>query len=242
MSLKIRLFHQFVYSFLHSVVIISGGGQLLLSCRAVAPLAVDDLSCKLVNALAGCAFYKLKAVCAYCAADGVFAILAFVDHDSFAAALKHIPFLEAHPKRDGLPAVILRACDFDEIALLEGCIRRRRLGLCRSHGSRLLNVSDVRQFPVLCPVAAVVAGFGTVAGCDLHLVCPLRRTLHGKPVADVYADMSAHPYSLADLDFAEIRAVVFADVDHAVRADVRYAVTGIFCAAVGCRSSPTEHL
>ena len=109
-------------------------------------------------------------------------------------------------------------------------VRGRSCGL---HVLGLAGVGNIGQSAVLRPVAGVVAASGVVAGGDLHLVRPLRRAFNGKPAADVDADVSFHPYGFADFNLREVCGDVLADLDHAVRADVRHSVDGVSCAAVG---------
>ena len=126
-------------------------------------------------------------------------------------------------------------CGSDRYVRFDGFGRHDRLrGLFRlgSDGLCFRDILDIRQSAVLGPVSAVVSADAAVAGGNLHLVRPFGRTLDGKSVADVNADMSFHPDRFADLNLREVGGDSLADFNHAVRADVRDAVARIGSASV----------
>ncbi len=119
MGQKVRLFQNFVDTGLNRIVVITGSGQTVLSVGTVTPEATDDLTGKLVHGLRGFGVHQLKISSVDRAADGVFAVLALIDHDTAAVNLKDIPVLCLHPSRDGLAAIILRAGNLYKIAFLK---------------------------------------------------------------------------------------------------------------------------
>ena len=95
--LVIQLQQQFVDALLNGIVVIPRIRQPVAALDATAPQTADDLKGKFVNGFARLFGYQLKISGVDGAADGVFSVLALVDHDSFAVSLENIPVLALHP-------------------------------------------------------------------------------------------------------------------------------------------------
>ena len=92
-----------------------------------------------------------------------------------------------------------------------------------------------REPAVLFPDARIVPAFLAEVSDrrDLHAVFPDRRTLDGKPAADVKPPVPRHPEPLAGHERLPVpRGDVLAFRDHAVCGHVRYAVPRVLCPAV----------
>ena len=89
---------------------------------------------------------------------------------------------------------------------------------------------------MLSPSSAAISRLvsDVLNGCNLHLICKRWRTLNGKPVADIYANMPLKPYCLAYFDVRKVCRYSAALFYHCVRANVWYSVTCVCSAAICC--------
>lgn len=120
MGHKVRLSQKFIHTGLNRIVVITGSSQAVLAVGTVTPEATDDLTGKLVHGLCGLDVHQLEVGSIDRAADGVFTVLALVNHDTVSVHLKDVPVLCLHPSWDGLAAIVLRAGNLNEITFFEG--------------------------------------------------------------------------------------------------------------------------